>query len=104
MSPAVVGQQAQEDFASEAITTVTSPALMPTPAPRSTLPSTPHGTCVNCGRDVTLQRVATVATHHTYQWVPHDEPARPGRRCSEAAIPAYHWADGAAAAVYRVST
>ncbi|PUB24036.1 hypothetical protein C8K30_110180 [Promicromonospora sp. AC04] len=70
----------------------------------SVLPAVPHGICVNCGYDVTLRVVATEGTRRTYQWVPFDEPARPGRRCYEAAIPAYHWADGATAAVYHVST
>ena len=108
MSPTAVGQQAQEDFASEAVATVTPPAPASAPAPsaspESALLSTPHGTCVNCGRQVTLRRVATDQTRHTYQWVPDDEPARPGKRCSEAAMPAYHWADDATAAVYHLST
>jgi hypothetical protein len=97
-----------EDFASEALTSVTpsAPTLTRTsPAsPWSTLPSALHGTCANCGRPVTLRRVATEATRHTYQWVPDDEPARPGKRCSEAAMPAYHWANGATAAVYHLAT
>jgi hypothetical protein len=102
VSPAVVGQQAQEDFAAEALTTVTPPT--PSAAPDLALPPTSHGACVNCGRRVTLRRVATDHTHHTYQWVPDDEPVRPGKQCSEAAMPAYHWALDATAAVYRVST
>lgn len=112
MKPAAAGHldPVQEDFAAEAMTTVTPPVPAPSPAPKlpvapeAPLPPSPHGTCVNCGRDVTLRQVATDSTRHTYQWVPDDEPARPGKRCSEAAMPAYHWADGATAAVYRVST
>jgi hypothetical protein len=79
-------EAAQEDFASEATAIVT-----------------PHGACVNCGRQVTLRRVATDQTHHIYQWVPENEPTRPGKQCSEAAMPAFHWAHDATAAVYRVS-
>ncbi len=76
----------------------------PVPTPEVALPAAPHGICVNCGYDVTLRVVATEGTRRTYQWVPSDEPARPGRWCYEAAMPAYHWADGATAAVYHVST
>jgi hypothetical protein len=101
----VVGHDAQEDFASEAVTTVTQPA--PASSFESALAPRPHGTCVNCGREVTLQVVATVDSHRTYQWVPTSEPARQGRQgrqCREASMPAYHWADGATAAVYQDST
>lgn len=101
MNPAVVEHEDQEDFTAEAVTIVIPPAE-PSAAPRPALP-TPRGTCVNCGRDVTLQRVATDATRYTFQWVPDDETARPGRWCSEAALPAYHWAESALAAVYHVS-
>jgi hypothetical protein len=106
VSAAVVGPEAQEDFASEAVTTVTRPALAPALASsfESTLPPTPHGTCVNCGREVTLRVVAIEDSHRTYQWVPTSEPARQGRRCSEASMPAFHWAQDATAAVYHVST
>jgi hypothetical protein len=102
-----VGHDAQEDFASEAVTT----AARPTPAPASSspspsdekLPPTPRGICVNCGREVALRIVATEDSHRTYQWVPISEPARRGRRCSEVSLPAYHWADGATAAVYHIA-
>lgn len=105
MSPAVVGHQVEhEDFAADAITTVTPPTPTASASPWSTPPTTLRGTCANCGRPVTLRRVATEATHHTYQWVPDDEPARLGKRCREAAMPAYHWADSATAAVYHLST
>ena len=101
MSAVVVAHEAhedaQEDLASEAV-------ARPVPTPEMALPAAPHGTCVNCGYDVTLRVVATEGTRRTYQWVPSDEPARPGRRCYEATMPAYHWADGASAAVYHVST
>jgi hypothetical protein len=110
VSPAVVGHEFQEDFASEAVATVAQPApataavsaLVSSSEPA--LPSTLYGVCVNCGREVALRVVATEVAHRTYQWVPASEPARQGRRCSEASMPAYHWADGATAAVYRVST
>ena len=68
----------------------------------SVLPAAQHGVCVNCGYDVTLRVVATEGTRRTFQWVLSDQLARPGRRCYEAAMPAYHWADGATAAVYHV--
>lgn len=103
MNPAVVGHEVQEDFASEAVTTVTQPVPAPTSSFESALPPTRQGTCVNCGREVTLRVVATADSHRTYQWVPTNEPARQGRRCTEAAMPAYHWADGATAAVYDIS-
>jgi hypothetical protein len=100
-----VGREAQEDFASEAVTTVTQPvpASPSLPSSKETLPPTPHGICVNCGREVTLRVVATEGSHRTYQWIPSSEPARQGRWCSEASMPAFHWADGAAAAVYRIA-
>ncbi|MEU4387694.1 hypothetical protein [Promicromonospora sp. NPDC023805] len=47
--------------------------------------------------------MATEASHRTYQWVPAGESARRGRRCSEASMPAYHWAADATAAVYRIA-
>jgi hypothetical protein len=101
-----VGHDAQEDFASETVTTVTQPALASPsfPSSKETLPPTPHGICVNCGREVTLRVVATEDSRRTYQWVPSSEPASQGRRCSEASMPAYHWAQDATAAVYHVST
>jgi hypothetical protein len=37
-------------------------------------------------------------------FVPDDEPTRPGKQCSEASMPAYHWAHDATAAVYHVAT
>ncbi len=55
-------------------------------------------------REVTLRVVATEDSHRTYQWVPASETARQGRRCHEASMPAYHWAEGATAAVYRISS
>jgi hypothetical protein len=107
MSTPVIGHQAQEtheqaleDFASEAVAAVARPV----PASETGSRLAPHGTCVNCGGEVTLRVVAIEGTRRTYQWVPSDEPARPGRRCYEAALPAYHWADGATAAVYHVPT
>jgi hypothetical protein len=102
---AVVGQEASEDFASEAVTTVIRPARASAPESsfEQTLPSIQQGACVNCGRELTLRVVATEDSHHTYQWVPASEPARRGRRCSEASLPAYHWAAGATAAVYHIS-
>lgn len=111
MNVTAVGHAAQEDFASEAVTTVTLPASPSRPCPSSsssssseqTLPPTPHGICVNCGHEVTLRVVATDDSHRTYQWVPASEPARRGRRCSEASMPAFHWSDGATAAVYRIA-
>lgn len=112
MSPVVVGHGFQEDFASEAVATVVGPAPAPTSAAVATpvsssepalLPA-PDGVCVNCGREVTLRVVATEDSYRTFQWVPTSEPARQGRRCSEASMPAYHWADGATAAVYRISS
>lgn len=104
MNATVVGHDAQEDFASEAVTTADRPAPAPTsPPPSDELPPTPHGTCVNCGREVTLRVVTTEDSHRTYQWVPISEPARRGRRCSEASLPAYHWADCATAAVYHIA-
>ena len=106
MSAVVVGREAREGFASEASTTGARPVPAPASAPASssepTLPP-PHGTCVNCGREVILRVVATEDSHRTYQWVPTSEPAEQGRRCHEASMPAYHWADGATAAVYHVS-
>ena len=99
MNATVVGREAPEDFASEAVTTVTQPA----PASEEMLPSTPHGVCMNCGREVALRVVATDDAHRTYQWVPTSEPARQGRRCREASMPAFHWADGATAAVFHIA-
>lgn len=101
MNPALVEHEDQEDLTAQVVTTVT-PSAVPSAAPQPALP-TPHGTCVNCGRVVTLERVASGTTRHTFQWVPDNETARPGRWCSEAALPAYHWADSATAAVYHVS-
>ena len=101
MNPASVEHEDQEDFTAHVVTTMTPPAES-SAAPQSALP-TPRGTCVNCGRVVTLQRVASDAIRHTFQWVPDNETARSGRWCSEAALPAYHWADSATAAVYHVS-
>ncbi|MEU4384752.1 hypothetical protein [Promicromonospora sp. NPDC023805] len=100
MNPAVVEHEGQEDITAQVVTTMTSPGV-PSAARHPALP-TPHGTCVNCGRVVTLQRVASDTKRHTFQWVPDNEAARPGRWCSEAALPAYHWADSATAAVYHV--
>ncbi|MFD6140646.1 hypothetical protein [Promicromonospora sp. NPDC060271] len=105
MSAVELGAE-QEDFASEAVATVTAPPLLGPEAPAAPVsapPTAPRGTCVNCGSDVTLQQVATDTARHTYQWVPAGEARRPGRWCSEAAMPAYHWAHGATAAVYHVS-
>ncbi|MEU4383646.1 hypothetical protein [Promicromonospora sp. NPDC023805] len=105
MNATVVGHDAQEDFASEAFTSVTQPrpASPSLPSSKETLPPTPHGICVNCGREVILRVVATDDSCRTYQWVPTSEPARRGRRCSEASMPAFHWSDGAMAAVYRIA-
>lgn len=100
MNATVVGCEAPEDFASEAVTAVTQSA----PVSEEMLPSTPHGVCMNCGCEVTLRVVATDDAHRTYQWVPTSEPARQGRRCREASMPAFHWADGATAAVYHIAT
>ena len=96
---AIVGREAQECFAAETVTTVTRPVS----ASAEMLPSTPHGVCVNCGREVTLRVVATEDSRRTHQWVPTSEPARQGRRCREASMPAFHWADGATAAVYHIA-
>ncbi|WP_454853772.1 hypothetical protein [Promicromonospora soli] len=105
MSPAVVRHEVQEDFAAEAVTTVTPPApvSLSVPSSEETLPPTPRGICVNCGHEVSLRVVATEDSHRTYQWVPTSEPPGQGRRCSEASMPAYHWAEGATAAVYDIS-
>jgi hypothetical protein len=103
VSPAVIGHEAQEDFAAEALTTVTQPTPTPSVSPEP-LPPVPHGPCVNCGRDVMLRVVATEGSRRTYQWVPDDETPRRGRYCSEGSLPAYHWAAAATAAVYHVST
>lgn len=103
MNATVVGREAPEAVASEAITTVTRPAPASASASEETLPTTRHGICVNCGHEVALRVVATDDAHRTYQWVPSTESARRGRRCSEASLPAYHWADGATAAVYHIA-
>lgn len=101
MSPAV-GPEAQEDFASEAVATVTEPGPAPASS-REPVPA-PHGICVNCGRVVRLRVVSTDGSRRTYQWVPDGDPARPGRHCNEGSLPAWHWAADATAAVYHVST